>query len=52
MKNSNKDGDLKEKLKQALGSTIKVISDDFIINKKKTENKKINKLSSKWPPQN
>ena len=34
MKNSNKDANLKEKLKQALNSTFKVISDDFQTNKK------------------
>ena len=39
MKNSNKDASLKEKLKQALGSTIRVISDDFNIENKNNENK-------------
>ena len=46
MKNSNKDVNFKEKLKQALSSTIRVISDDFIINKKKTVNKKTKKFDS------
>ena len=46
MKNSNKDVNLKEKLKQALGSTIRVISEDFIINDKKTENKNTKKFDS------
>ena len=39
MKDSNKDANLKEKLKQALGSTIKVISDDFNTENKNNENK-------------
>ena len=34
MSNSNKDANLKEKLKQALASTFKVISDDLEINNK------------------
>ena len=46
MKNSNKDGDLKEKLKQALGSTIRVISEDFVINNKKTEIRNNKKFDS------
>ena len=39
MKSSDKDANFKEKLRQALNSTFKVISDDFISDKK-IENKK------------
>ena len=46
MKNSNKDANFKEKLKQALGSTIRVISEDFIINNKKTEIRNNKKFDS------
>ncbi len=44
MKNSNKDASLKEKLKQVLSSTIRVISEDFKIDNKKKENKSSKKL--------
>ena len=44
MSNSNKDASLKEKLKQALTSTFKVISDDFEINDKLEKNKNSNKF--------
>ncbi len=44
MSNKNNDFNLKEKLKQALSSTIRVISDDFNIK----ENDKINKSSKKF----
>ena len=44
MKNSNKDANLKEKLKQALASTARVISDDFSIKDELNENKKLNKF--------
>ena len=52
---NNKETNLKEKLKQALTSTIKVISDDIKINDHKENNKKekssqsfeINDLNSK-----
>ena len=55
MGDSNKGADLKEKLKQALISTAKVISDDFIVktkidqkkNVKKDESFEINDLNSK-----
>ena len=46
MKNSNKDVNLKGKLKQALGSTIRVISEDFIISNKKTEIRNTKKFDS------
>jgi len=46
MKNSNKDVNLKEKLKQALGSTIRVISEDFIISNKKIEIRNTKKFDS------
>ena len=39
MNNSNKNGNLKEKLKQALTSTFKVISDDYQIHSKLDNNK-------------
>ena len=42
MNNSNKDNNLKEKLRQALTSTFKVISDDLKL-KDKTENNKSSK---------
>ena len=38
MSNSDKDANLKEKLKQALTSTFKVISDDFVIDDKTEKN--------------
>ena len=41
---SNKDENLKEKLRQALSSTIKVISDDFIIQNKDEKNKSSKKF--------
>ena len=41
---SNKESDLKEKLRQALSSTVKVISDDLLVNK----NEKNNKNSEKF----
>ena len=41
---SNKDENLKEKLRQALSSTIKVISDDFTIQKKDEKNKSSKKF--------
>ena len=44
MKNSNKDANLKEKLKQALTSTARVISDDFSIKDETNENKRLNKF--------
>ena len=44
MSNKNNDFNLKEKLKQALSSTIRVISDDFNIK----ENNKVNKSSKKF----
>ena len=44
MSNSNKDANLKEKLKQALTSTFKVISDDFEINSNSDKSKISNKL--------
>ena len=45
MDNSNKDANLKEKFKQALNSTFKVISDNLENNEKKEENKGSNKFS-------
>ena len=44
MSNNNKDVSLKEKLKQALNSTIRVISDDFRINIKESKNKSSEKF--------
>ena len=41
---SNKDENLKEKLRQALSSTIKVISDDFTIQNKDEKNKSSKKF--------
>ncbi|MBD1173954.1 cobalamin biosynthesis protein CobT [Pelagibacterales bacterium SAG-MED01] len=44
MNNSNKDANLKEKLRQALASTVKVISGDLEINNKVNENKSSKKF--------
>ena len=44
MSNSSKDANLKEKLKQALSSTFKVISDDLKINDKLEKDKSSNKF--------
>ena len=44
MSNSDKDANLKEKLKQALTSTFKVISDDFIIEDKIEKSKSSKRL--------
>ena len=44
MSNSDKEANLKEKLKQALTSTARVISDDFDLNKTITKNKSSNKF--------
>ena len=44
MGNSNKEANLKEKLKQALSSTFKVISDDFKIDNKLEKNKSLDKF--------
>ena len=44
MSNSDKDANLKEKLKQALTSTFKVISDDFLIDDKTEKNKSSKKF--------
>ncbi len=44
MSNSNKDANLKEKFKQALASTFKVISDDFEITDKSEKNKSSGKF--------
>ena len=38
MKNSNKNANLKEKLKQALTSTVRVLSDELSIKNKSKEN--------------
>ena len=43
MNNSNKDANLKEKLKQALSSTFKVISDDYL-NDTQSKNKSSKKF--------
>ena len=43
---SGKDTNLKEKLRQALGSTIKVISDDLSIKQNHKDNKSSNKFDS------
>ena len=43
---SDEEADLKEKLRQALSSTVRVISDDFEIKKKINENKILNKFDS------
>ena len=45
MNNSDKDANLKEKLKQALSSTFKVISDDFKINNKSEKNQSSEKFN-------
>jgi len=44
MKNNNKIENLKEKLKQALTSTARVISDDLVINEEKVDNKSSKKF--------
>ena len=44
MSDSNKNANLKEKLKQALTSTFKVISDDFKVNEGLEEKKNYNKF--------
>ena len=44
MSNSDKSANLKEKLKQALTSTFKVISDDFVIDDKTEKNKSSKKF--------
>jgi len=44
MKNNNKIENLKEKLKQALTSTARVISDDIVINEEKIDNKSSKKF--------
>ena len=44
MSNSNKNANLKDKLRQALNSTFKVISDDFDINEKLEKNKSSKKF--------
>jgi len=48
---SNKENNLKEQFKQALISTAKVISEDYLLNKesnsKNTDNFEINDLSNK-----
>tara|TARA_B100000963_G_scaffold183498_1_gene159464 strand:+ start:1002 stop:2810 length:1809 start_codon:yes stop_codon:yes gene_type:complete len=44
MKNNNKEAYLKEKFKQALDSTFKVISDDFKVNEKSKKNTNLNKI--------
>ena len=44
MSNSNKDANLKEKLKQALNSTFKVIADDIEYNKRSEKNDSSNKF--------
>ena len=41
---SNKESNLKEKLRQALASTIRVISDDLEIKRKPDQNKSSNKF--------
>ena len=46
MKNSNKNANLKEKLKQALTSTVKVLSDDLSIKNKSKENTDSKNFSS------
>ena len=46
MGDSNKGADLKEKLKQALISTAKVISDDFIVKTKIDQKKNVKKDES------
>ena len=44
MNKSNKDANLKEKLRQALASTFKVISDDFTSTNEDEKNKNFNKF--------
>ena len=44
MKNSNKDANLKEKIKQALASTVRVISDDFKLDDKLKKNQSSKKF--------
>ena len=44
MNNSNKDANLKEKLKQALSSTFKVISDDYLNDTQSEKNKSSKKI--------
>ena len=46
MSNTKNDDSLKEKLKQALSSTFKVITDDFTPNHKFNKNKSSNKFDS------
>ena len=46
MKNNDKDTHLKEKFKQALNSTFKVISDDFKIDEKSKKNLNLEKIDS------
>ena len=41
---SDKEINLKEKLRQALASTVRVISDDFKIKNEEEKNKNLNKL--------
>ena len=41
---SNKEASLKEKLKQALSSTVRVISDDLELNQKQDKNKSSKKF--------
>ena len=45
MNNSNKSANLKEKLRQALNSTFRVISDDFKLDDKNEKNKSSNKFN-------
>ena len=44
MSNTNKENDLLEKLKQALASTERVISDDYINDEKNKDNKSSKKF--------
>ena len=44
MKNSNRDANFKEKLKQALASTVRVISDDFENNSKQKKEGNLSKI--------
>ena len=44
MKNNNKSEELKEKLKQALSSTARVISDDLVLKEELTHNKSSKKF--------
>ena len=43
---SNKELDLKERLRQALTSTVKVISDDLELKKNNRDNKILNKFNT------